>query len=443
MSENVAFLDGGKTTAQGAGKATTPMFSGVGILDDTDLAVAQNGTPNNTVLVAAGRAVIGYNSPSAGAEADHHFVWNTANKSVTITANASGNPRVDSIVAYVDVTAYAASDNAGALKFIAVAGTAAASPVAPSDSTIQTAVGGAGVPWILLAQIAVANGFSSIVTANITDARPKSSVMRRILDAAVADFVLSGGVWSQTSGLIGGMTMCLALVDGELVSKPAMSKTFTASKDTYVDLPKTAKPTINADLTFTEVTNGAASPSLASGSIRLAKVVTNGSAITSVTTSGKDSLGNYIRNLSPVTSAQIAEFDKVRVENSGSESLSNNSETNITWDTETFDTNNLHSTSANTDRLTAAITGKYLCDLTVFFAANGTGIRDISIVKSDGVIVATCTAQPNGSSDLKMGCMGVISLTAGDYVVAKAYQNSGGSLNIVTSRSHFGITLLP
>lgn len=99
----------------------------------------------------------------------------TGVNSVAITANSSGNPRIDAIVAYVDLSASAGTDGTNVLKFASVAGTPASSPTAPDATAIATAIG-AGNPYIVLANVAVANGATQIETANITDLRPSAYV---------------------------------------------------------------------------------------------------------------------------------------------------------------------------------------------------------------------------------------------------------------------------
>jgi len=96
--------------------------------------------------------------------------FSDAANAVTVTANSSGNPRIDTIVAYVDKAAAADATASNVLKFICVAGTPAASPTAPSGATIQTAVG-AGNPYLVLADVACANGYATLANADITDTR--------------------------------------------------------------------------------------------------------------------------------------------------------------------------------------------------------------------------------------------------------------------------------
>lgn len=108
-------------------------------------------------------------------------------------------------------------------------------------------------------------------------------------DEALPDFVASGCVWSAGSGLTGAMTGGVVYVEGKRISLSAVSsRTFTASKDTYVSVNSSGA------LAYSEVSNGGDAPSLPANSIWLAKVVTGASSISSVTTSGEADSGNSI-----------------------------------------------------------------------------------------------------------------------------------------------------
>lgn len=94
------------------------------------------------------------------------------------------------------------------------------------------------------------------------------------------DWVASGCVWSGDSygaSLNGSMTSGVIYVSGIRVAVSAVSgRAFTASKDTYVDIDS------SGSITYTEVSNNAASPSLTAGSIRIAIIVTGAASIASV-----------------------------------------------------------------------------------------------------------------------------------------------------------------
>lgn len=131
------------------------------------LEVEQNSTPNMTVTITKGDARIPYGDYSYG-------VWSDDDTTgVTVSTSDSVDPRVDRVVAYVDRgMSFTDSDvnNPGALKFMAVAGTPASSPVEPNNTVVQNAVG-VGNPWIELAVLSVPANSTDVVTARITDTR--------------------------------------------------------------------------------------------------------------------------------------------------------------------------------------------------------------------------------------------------------------------------------
>ena len=86
----------------------------------------------------------------------------------------------------------------------------------------------------------------------------------------------SGLVWSPLTGLNASMTAGAVYVNGVRANVNAVaSRLFVASRDTYVDAD------INGALTYTPVTNGAAAPAKAAGTVRIAKVITSATTVTS------------------------------------------------------------------------------------------------------------------------------------------------------------------
>lgn len=120
-------------------------------------------------------------------------------------------------------------------------------------------------------------------------------------------FVASGGLIAISSGLIGTFSNIVYYIGGKRYKKSSVAnRTYTASKDTYVDIDAAGT------LTYTEVANNAASPALAANNIRLAKVVTGAASISRILQnalstgatgqqelSGLDSLGNSIYPTDP------------------------------------------------------------------------------------------------------------------------------------------------
>lgn len=121
--------------------------------------------------------------------------------------------------------------------------------------------------------------------------------------------------------------------------------------------------------------------------------------------------------------------------NSADLTISNATWTLITWDSELFDTAAIHSTSSNTGRLTAPVTGKYLVVFQAGFGVSGTGDRFISIEKNgagtQSVTRSVGVMQPGAPSATFEGYFtlsSIVSLTASDHLECFVYQSSGGNL---------------
>jgi hypothetical protein len=116
----------------------------------------------------------------------------------------------------------------------------------------------------------------------------------------IPNHIVSGGVIAQSSGLIGTLSTVTFHLSGQRYTSSAIAnKTYTASKDTYVDVTGISGGTVT--VAYNEVSNGAASPTLAAGYLRLGKVVTSGAAITGIEQVGYDTLGNRYYNTVTVT----------------------------------------------------------------------------------------------------------------------------------------------
>lgn len=141
------------------------------VANATSLAVSGGG--GMSVRIAAGDAII--STPSSGKR-----IQSDAIETVTITAANATYPRIDSVVVYIDSAVQpttAVIDNVnGILKFAAVAGTPAASPTAPTESMIQAAIG-AGNRYMVLADVKVPNGATSMNTATFTDRRKVATMI--------------------------------------------------------------------------------------------------------------------------------------------------------------------------------------------------------------------------------------------------------------------------
>ena len=153
----------------------TDLVKASGILDITGTMFKCTPGSGLQILINVGRA---YLLASGG---NAYPVINTVSTGVTISANASGNPRYTTLVLYQDMGASANADASNISKFLAVDGTPAASPTIPSDATIQSAVGGSN-PFVRLSDVIVVSGASSFIQNDITDRRTQALFRSDILN---------------------------------------------------------------------------------------------------------------------------------------------------------------------------------------------------------------------------------------------------------------------
>lgn len=141
-------------------------------------------------------------------------------------------------------------------------------------------------------------------------------------------------------------------------------------------------------------------------------------------------------------------FSGVRVYKSTAQSCANATGVILTWENESYDTNGFHDNATNNSRITIP-TGKagyYYLTCTYQFAGNATGLRSASVKKNGTGGVFEYTMNNQGSTaGTSMTLNTVISAVVGDYFQVDAYQESGGSLNVIANnngQSTFSMTYL-
>lgn len=152
------------------------------------------------VVLSAGNAFVRY---GAAKVASARMVSLVDDFTLTVTTPDSSNPRIDSVVLYIDESVElptvdsenpatsANLDGPGVAKAILVAGTPNSSPVSPNDAAIQAAIGNSSYPYTVLADVQVDNGVSVIAENKITNRRDMT--MPVIRDGSITPVMRTGG----------------------------------------------------------------------------------------------------------------------------------------------------------------------------------------------------------------------------------------------------------
>lgn len=113
------------------------------------------------------------------------------------------------------------------------------------------------------------------------------------------------------------------------------------------------------------------------------------------------------------------------------QSLSDNTWTSLTLDTEAFDSDNGHSTSTNTSRYTVQVAGTYFVAGNAAFAANATGNRAIRIGVNGSPVVGSFakTLASTASHSSGIATTAEVVCAVGDYIEVMGLQSSGAALN--------------
>lgn len=122
----------------------------------------------------------------------------------------------------------------------------------------------------------------------------------------------------------------------------------------------------------------------------------------------------------------------VRVRRSTNQSIANNTLVAVTFDTESYDTDGMHSTSVNTNRLTIVTPGKYATKAKAVYEASVSGVV-AAFLRVNGTITIDFDQRPPAAGVVtSVSASGEYAFAAGDYIEFIAYQTSGGALNLLS-----------
>lgn len=137
-----------------------------------------------------------------------------------------------------------------------------------------------------------------------------------------------------------------------------------------------------------------------------------------------------------VGASQITTLPGCRVFNSANIAVNNTTDTYLTFDSERFDTDTMHSTVTNTGRITFTTAGVYTVTGNVRFASTGGGLRESWIRLNGTTRIAHDDRLAVTGGDNTCCVTTIYKFAAADYVELGCYQDSGLARNVVASGNY-------
>lgn len=129
----------------------------------------------------------------------------------------------------------------------------------------------------------------------------------------------------------------------------------------------------------------------------------------------------------------LHENPAARVTHNASQTINGSTLTVLAFNTERFDTDDIHDTVTNNSRLTCRTPGVYAIIANVQWTQNNTGSRLLEIRLNGATVIAR--QRQFGVSASEIAIATHYQLTAGDYVEVRVFQDSsgGGTLDVLAT----------
>jgi len=137
-----------------------------------------------------------------------------------------------------------------------------------------------------------------------------------------------------------------------------------------------------------------------------------------------------------VTAQKFAPLPACRVYNNVALSIPNATGVALTFNSERYDSDGMHDTVTNNNRITCKTAGVYVITTNVEFVANGTGNRQLYIRLNGSTVIGYVTDVPSGSVAHIANLTVPYALVVNDYLEVLVAQTSGAALNVSASGNY-------
>lgn len=131
----------------------------------------------------------------------------------------------------------------------------------------------------------------------------------------------------------------------------------------------------------------------------------------------------------------------VELTGSGLQAVGTGVWSNVLWPTEVSDLRGMHSTATNTHSVNVPETRWYTITASIYWDSDATGRRGVRINRNSDASTGTTKYEDirGAVANTRQGISASLLLTAGDFVVVQAFQDSGANRDLSVNQSSFTV----
>jgi len=158
-----------------------------------------------------------------------------------------------------------------------------------------------------------------------------------------------------------------------------------------------------------------------------AKVADDAIGVVELSATGTASSSTFLRGDNAWAAVSVPTA-RCRVTDANGQSIANESDVAIIFDTERFDTDTMHDNSTNNTRITFTTAGTYIVGGHIQFPTSASGARALIVRKNGSTQIGLDQKDGSSSDSIRLSVNTIDTFAATDYVELVVYQDSGGSL---------------
>lgn len=137
-----------------------------------------------------------------------------------------------------------------------------------------------------------------------------------------------------------------------------------------------------------------------------------------------------------VVAAKVGVLPRSRAYHNITQTIPNNTVTALAFNSERFDTDNMHDNVTSNGRLTCKTAGTYLLGATIQWAVNTTGTRQVSLRLNGTTVIASQRVGAFAVDDVHQALSTIYHLAVNDYIEVIVRQTSGVGLDVMTATQY-------